>query len=329
MIKMEKSHVPVAANSHAGMSGKNNEDNYLVTAYEMNEFNPARVMLAVLCDGVGGHQAGEVASEIGVNVITEEIANSNGENIPRILTSAIQKASQSVNQQAQNNISGPGRAGMGSTTSVACLIGNRLYTATVGDSRVYLIRNGTIQQLSKDHTWIQDALDVGLITPEQVPGHPNTHVIRRYLGGPNLPEVDLRMYLYGYENDEQAEANQGARLQKKDYLLFCSDGLTDLVKAEEVLEIVEEHGMDMNSAVDALIDLANARGGHDNITIILFFVPEDIGIDPQDQPAPPPKIVEPAPEPTSNPKKKSGCLAMFVLPIIGLAAIFWVGTAIL
>jgi len=329
MIKMEKSHVPVAANSHAGMSGKNNEDNYLVTAYEMNEFNPARVMLAVLCDGVGGHQAGEVASEIGVNVITEEIGNSNGENLPRTLTRAIQKASQSVNQQAQNNLGGPGRAGMGSTTAVACLIGNRLYTATVGDSRIYLLRNDKIQQLSKDHTWIQDALDVGLITPEQVPGHPNTHVIRRYLGGPNLPEVDIRMFLYGYENDEQAEANQGTRLQKQDNLLLCSDGLTDLVSDQEVFEIVAEHGTDLNSAVDELIDLANARGGHDNITVVLFSVPADIGIEPHEQQAPPPKIVAATPEPEPKQKKKSGCFPMLVLSLVGLAAIFSIATTLI
>lgn len=325
MIKMEKSHVPVAANSHPGMSGKNNEDNYLITAYEVNEFNPARVMLAVLCDGVGGHQAGEVASEIGVNVITEEIANSNGESLPRILVHAIQKASQDVGQQAQNNIGGPGRAGMGSTASIACLIGNRLYTATVGDSRIYLIRNGKIQQLSKDHTWIQDALDVGLITPEQVHGHPNSHVIRRYLGGANVPEVDLRMYLYGYESDEQAEENQGVRLQKRDTIMLCSDGLTDLVQDNEILQIIENNEDDLDKAIDELIDLANIRGGHDNTTIILFVVPDDIGIETKEQDAPPKHIDELE----DIPQKKSGCLPILLLPIICMTAILALGSSIL
>jgi len=325
MIKMEKSHVPVAANSHPGMSGKNNEDNYLVTAYEMNEFNPARVMLAVLCDGVGGHQAGEVASEIGVNVITQEVADSNGESLPRILSHAIQKASQDVSQQAKNNIGGPGRAGMGSTASIACLVGNRLYTATVGDSRIYLIRSGKIQQLSKDHTWIQDALDVGLITPAQVKGHPNSHVIRRYLGGANVPEVDLRMFLYGYESDEQAEENQGVRLQKRDTIMLCSDGLTDLVQDNEVLHIIEEHRDDLNEAIDELIDLANIRGGHDNTTIILFSIPDDIGIEAKDQDVPPKRIIEPE----TAPQKKGGCLPILLLPIIGISTILVLGSSIL
>ncbi len=222
MIKMEKSHVPVAANSHAGMSGKNNEDNYLVTAYEMNEFNPARVMLAVLCDGVGGHQAGEVASEIGVNVITEEIAISNGENMPRILTSAIEQASEEVVFSAKLSLGEDEDPAIeqewAQPPQLRCLVGNRLYTATVGDSRMYLIRRGTIQQLSKDHTWIQDALEIGLITEEQVPGHPNNHVIRRYLGSSGIPEVDTRLYLHDEDTDESAEANQGTRLtNRRDY----------------------------------------------------------------------------------------------------------------
>ncbi|NSW53842.1 MAG: serine/threonine-protein phosphatase [Anaerolineae bacterium] len=313
MIKMEKSHVPVAASTHAGMSGKNNEDNYRVTAYQMSEHNQARVLLAVLCDGVGGHQAGEVASTIGVNLITDTIAESNGEDFTNVLVNAIELASIEVNKQAVLNNDGPGRAGMGSTASIACLMGNRLYTATVGDSRIYLIRDHKIQQISKDHTWIQDALDVGLITPAQVHGHPNAHVIRRYLGGPGVPEVDLRMFLTGMENDAQAEANQGTRLFSGDRILICSDGLSDLVDAPEILAVVEESGEQMQDALSELTQMANSRGGHDNITLILFRIPADIGLPKQD---PPTETVEVQQPPTVQQKKKPGCMALLALPLV-------------
>lgn len=313
MIKMEKSHVPITASTHAGMSGKNNEDNYRVTAYQMSEHNEARVLVAVLCDGVGGHQAGEVASTIGVNLITETIADSNGEDFTNVLTTAIEKASIEVNKQAALNADGPGRAGMGSTASIACLMGNRLYTATLGDSRIYLIRDHTIHQISKDHTWIQDALDVGLITPAQVHGHPNSHVIRRYLGGPGIPEVDLRMFLTGYENDAQAEANQGTRLYTGDTILLCSDGLSDLVDAPEILAILDEYDDKMPGALTELTQLANSRGGHDNITMILFRIPADIGLPKPD------KVQETTPPMmgvSEQIKKKPGCLAMLTIPFL-------------
>lgn len=315
MIKMAKSHVPVAAKTNAGMSGKNNEDNFLVSAYKISEENSARVLCAVLCDGVGGHHAGEIASEIGVNTITNVVAESKGNQFPEILKTAIQQASDEIVFSAKISLDEneeSNRSGMGSTAAIAILVGNRLYTATVGDSRIYLIRRGTIQQLSKDHTWIQDALEIGLITEEQVPGHPNNHVIRRYLGSKNPPEVDTRMYLHPDETDESAEENQGKRLQIGDMILACSDGLSDLVEEQEILQIVENHGDNLQDAVDNLIDLANERGGHDNITIVLFSIPENVGMPQVDE-----QFQPPAPE--EKPAKPGiGCLPMMLLPITAL-----------
>lgn len=309
MIKMAKSHVPVAAGTNAGMTGKNNEDKYLVSAYQISEENNARVLCAVLCDGVGGHMAGEVASKIGVNSITQVIEESDGQQIPALLTKAIQKASEDILLHARSSIVvDEGRSGMGSTASVALLVGNRLYTATLGDSRIYLLRQAEIHQLSKDHTWIQDALDIGLITPEQVQGHPNTHVIRRYLGSKNPPEVDGRMYLSGDEEDAAAEANQGTRLQAGDIVLMCSDGLSDLVKDHEIHDVVTAQGDNLQAAVDQLIDLANARGGHDNTTIIIFRVPTHIGM-PTDEEA-----TSAQPDNMRKPKK-TGCLPLALLPL--------------
>ena len=108
---------------------------------------------------------------------------------------------------------------MGATCACAWLVGERLYTATVGDSRVYLLRGERIQRVSTDHTWIQEALERGVLRPEQISGHPNAHIIRRYLGSPVAPEVDLRLRVSGEESDEQALANQGTLLLPGDRVL--------------------------------------------------------------------------------------------------------------
>jgi len=267
MIRVEKSHFPVAARTHAGMSGKNNEDRFAVTAFSTGKDKSAPVLLAVLADGIGGHRAGEVAAEIAVNRITQTVADSNGQNPISLIEGAIQLASQEIFQAAEEDVE---RKGMGATCAVALLTGNQLYMASVGDSRVYLLREGKIYQLSNDHTWIQEALDLGLLEPEQVVGHPNAHVIRRFLGSARPPEVDFRLRFNEQENDRQSLANQGMRLQRGDLLLLCSDGLTDLVKDAEILEICSQQAIE--PAADALVDLANTRGGHDNITVILVQV---------------------------------------------------------
>jgi PPM family protein phosphatase len=135
-----------------------------------------------------------------------------------------------------------------------------------------LVRDGAIRQLSTDHTWIQEALDAGLITPEQTRNHPNAHVIRRYLGSRQPVEPDTRLRLQATETDEQALANQGTSLLPGDQLLLCSDGLTDLVSGSEILSALQEN-TDQKKAIQVLVDRANQRGGHDNITIVALRMP--------------------------------------------------------
>jgi PPM family protein phosphatase len=265
MIRNEKTHLPVAALTHPGMKGKNNEDRFGVSAFRLKTQPPTPVLLAILSDGIGGHRAGEVASELAVNTIIHYASVSDGKNPPLILEEAITFASQAIYQQAQQNIE---QAGMGATCACVWISADRLYTATIGDSRIYLMRGEAIQQISTDHTWIQEALDRGLIQPDQVNGHPNAHVIRRYLGSPTPPEVDFRIRLAGTEGD----LNQGVKLQPGDLLLLCSDGLTDLVANEEILKAFRSATLD--DAGQQLVDLANERGGHDNITLVAIQVPE-------------------------------------------------------
>lgn len=253
------------------MSGKNNEDRFGVTAFQLSKKNPTPVLLAVLCDGVGGHKAGEVAADLGVNLITQTVAESTGQYPLQILKEGIERANDAIYQETQKD---NGKQGMATTVAVAWMVGHRLFTASVGDSRIYLIRGEQIRQLSIDHTWIQEALDNNLLTPDQVEGHPHRHVIRRYLGGPTPPEIDFRMQMINGEFDQQAHKNQGVTLQTGDRLFLTSDGLTDLVSDQEILDAFKVG--DDNQVVENLIELANERGGHDNITIITFVVPDGI-----------------------------------------------------
>lgn len=269
MIPSERAHLHTSVGTHPGMKGKNNEDHYFVSAHQIHApKNPIPSLLAIVADGIGGHLAGEVASEIAIQTINRVVAQSDASQPIKTLKQAIIQASRIIRSQSEQK---EARRGMGSTCVCAWIIGNRLYTASVGDSRLYLMRAGTIQQVTTDHTWIQEALEYGALTPEQAKNHPHIHVIRRYLGSEEDPEPDFRLRLKPEESDEQAIANQGLLLQAKDLLLLCSDGLTDLVEPEEILKILQANGRE--KAVNILIDLANARGGHDNITIIILEVP--------------------------------------------------------
>jgi protein phosphatase len=268
MIKTEKAHLQIAANSHPGMTGKQNEDRYRVTAFKGGRRANMPSVLAVLCDGIGGHRAGEVAAEMGVSIITDVVAHSEGRRPLETLTEAISQAGAAVYQASQAD---SGRSGMGATCACAWVIGNRLYTANLGDSRIYLLRGGHFIQLTTDHTWIQEALDAGIITGEEGNNHPNAHVIRRYLGSKGAPEPDLRLWVFDGEDDEAARANQGLRLRPEDLLLICSDGLTDLVSDDEIRGVLA--AQDLDAAPDVLIRMANERGGHDNTTVVLLKVP--------------------------------------------------------
>lgn len=272
MIQIETSRYPVVALSHPGMSGKNNEDRFAVSAYQVNHPQPVQSLVVVLSDGIGGHKAGEVAAEIAVNEVSRLIGASNVYDPLEIIEAGILRASLMISEQAQQN--SHTQHGMGATIACAWIINDELYTATVGDSRIYLLRSNQIQQLNTDHTWIQDALDNGILTPEEAFNHPNAHVIRRYLGSPEPPRVDFRLRLAPDEDDETSVRNQGLKLLSGDRLLLCSDGLTDLVNDPEILAALNLKN-EMQPAVEELIDTANQRGGHDNITIIAIEIPKN------------------------------------------------------
>ena len=266
MIPIKQAHLHVTAATHPGMRGKNNEDRYAVAAHKRSDSTPS--LFAVIADGVGGHRAGEVAAEMAVETICKRIADSDGREPIQSLRDAIAQADLAIYEQSQSD---PQLEGMSTTCVCAWVLENRLYLASVGDSRGYLIRGLEIIQLTTDHTWVQEAIDTGLMTAEQARTHPNAHVIRRHLGSQQPVVPDFRIRSQADSKTEPVETNQGFQLQPGDIILLCSDGLTDLIEDNEIAEAFANKGRE--DGLNSLIDLANTRGGHDNITIITLQMP--------------------------------------------------------
>ena len=275
MNRSQRNHLNVATLTHAGMVGKNNEDRFTVSSYIGQEEKP--ILFAIVSDGIGGHRAGEVAAELAVNYILEKISESDGRHPLEIMENAIHTASQAI---ASRSASQADQYGMGATCACIWVEGDRLYTAYIGDSRIYLVRDGKIQRLTVDHTWVQEAIEKGVITPEQARDHPNVHVIRRHLGSVELPDVDFRLKLSREDDDEQGRKNQGAHLNPGDVLLMCTDGLTDMIWDDEILRLITTRNT-LKSAAEDLVGQANERGGYDNITVVLIGVPKEKPVVPQ------------------------------------------------
>ena len=282
MIQVERAHLNIIAATHPGMHGKSNEDRYAINAYRSNTDAQIPSVLALLADGIGGHRGGEVAAQLAVENINKYIANSPIDRPVQVLKQAFTHTNQLILNYAKENQS---LMGMGTTCVCAWVIGDRLYAAHLGDSRLYLQRGINLLCLSTDHSWVQEALAKGTLSPEQAKGHPNAHIIRRFLGSVNSADPDMRLRLNDNESDDEAEAHQGLRLLPGDRILLCSDGLTDLVADEEILEGL--NNQPFQSSSNWLIDLANQRGGHDNITVIILEVPLPAHVTQPIHPTPP------------------------------------------
>ncbi len=270
MIHSVRAHLQVAAVTHPGMSGRQNEDRHAVSSFRVGENDPTLSIFAIVSDGIGGHRAGEVAAEMAVETISHMVAQSDARRPLDTLDHAIQVTSDAIANKGRDDTQ---RLGMGTTCACAWIIGKRLFTASVGDSRIYLLRNGGLVQLSVDHTWVQEAVEKGLLDPQDVKDNPNAHVIRRYLGSTQTPEADNRLRLATDESDTQSRSNQGLRLLPGDLLLLCTDGLTDVVEDDEIEPALR--GLDLQPAAQRLVDLACSRQVKDNVTVVLLLVPWD------------------------------------------------------
>jgi protein phosphatase len=266
MIPVERAHLNVVADSHPGMMGKNNEDQFSISAFQRSATDTTPSLFAVIADGIGGHRAGEVASEIAVEMISDAVARSDASQPTAIMQAAIIQASQAIFAESKGEDE---KQGMGTTCVCVWIIGKQLYTASVGNSRLYLLRGSRMHQLTVDHTWVQEAVEAGALTDDQARIHPHANIIRRYLGSVQPVEVDLR--LRSDRDPQPTVKNQGMRLYPGDRLILCSDGLSDMVDDETIHNIAKSEQLD--DVVPALIEEANRNGGKDNITVVALEVP--------------------------------------------------------
>src|SRR6185437_9997270 len=221
-----------AGASDTGRKRRRNEDSYVI----------APPIFAV-ADGMGGAQAGEIASRLAAAALedTDPGAKSGAERV----TSLIQEANRRVHERA---IADPSTSGMGTTMTVALVEGTTVTFGHVGDSRAYRYRDGTIEQITEDHSLVNELLKSGKLSPEEADTHPQRSVITRAVG--TDPDVD-------------------------DVFLICSDGLTDMVDDEDIRSVLEKFHNDLDRATKSLVSAANRGGGEDNITVVAFEISED------------------------------------------------------
>ena len=232
-----------------------NEDSGLMVRPADPALLAAKGTLVVVADGMGGHSAGEVASQMAADIVSR-VYYETREEPGRALRHAVEEANRRIHAAAAEDES---KQGMGTTCTALALCGGRAYAAHVGDSRLYMLRAGRLYQLSEDHSAVNEMVKLGIITKEQARTHEDKNVILRALG--TTPDVEVSVL-------DPFVVREGDR-----YLL-CSDGLHDLVLENEIAAILTETE-DIHAAGERLIALAKERGGHDNITVgIIAIMPE-------------------------------------------------------
>ncbi len=234
-----------------GKVRKTNQD-----SFALHEFHKD-CQYALVCDGMGGHNGGNVASELAVvsieNLLESSVhAGVESQNVQELLFSVIEKANDMV---LSASLKDDGLKGMGTTVVLAFRLDQSIYIAHIGDSRAYLRRNDRLERLTKDHSLVQDMIDRGELTPEQAAVHPYRHVITRVVG---------------VSADAESEVSV-LRWQPGDRILLCSDGLSSVLTDHEIFLMLS---LPEDEICDRLISAANERGGPDNITVALMILDE-------------------------------------------------------
>ncbi len=212
----------------------------------------------IVADGMGGHAAGEVASEMAVTIIADELKGVHGADdteAANVMRTAIREANGKI---FNRTLTEQDKRGMGTTATALILNGTRYLIGQVGDSRAYVLRAERLAQLTKDHSYVQEQVDAGYLTPEQARTHPYSNVITRCVGA----------------NSEVAPDVYAGTLRAKDIYLLASDGLTGMLEDHDLLAIMKGHAASPARMVDTLIAEANHRGGLDNITAVVIRIDE-------------------------------------------------------
>jgi serine/threonine protein phosphatase PrpC len=238
----------VATLTDTGRARPHNEDSVDYSVPQDPQLIDTKGGIYLVADGMGGHQAGEVASSQAIKLVIDQYYSDLTHDVGTSLVRAYKAANRFIYDEAQSD---PAKAGMGTTLVAAAIVGRKVYVASVGDSRAYLIGQGRITQITEDHSWVQEQIRAGLLTREQARLHPQRNVVTRALGSKPSVEVDL------FEG----------QLADGDALLLCSDGMSGLVEDWEIEAIVRDQSA--QDAVRSLVAKANERGGMDNITVLM------------------------------------------------------------
>ncbi len=253
--------IAVSGVTDVGVVRTNNEDAFRVvdltttdvvdTSAQADVDVGPRGLLLLVCDGMGGENAGEVASALAVEVISSHLSSSKEPDAATALRAAVDHANELVVAAADE----PGKKGMGTTVIAVLIRDGEAYTAEVGDSRAYVLRGGALTQITKDQTYVQLLLDQGLMTPETIKGSLAKNVVLQALGkAPELIVAQRRLPLRG-----------------GDRILVCSDGLSSFVTEVEICDVLRSHES-VHAACSKLVAMANERGGKDNITAVMALV---------------------------------------------------------
>jgi len=236
-----------AAITDIGCEREINEDRYAVI-----DSSAGRAW--IVCDGMGGCLGGELAAQLAIDAVRRALESHEFDSGEEALKFAIEEANRVIVLRRQN----PAFSSMGTTIVGALIDGDEISITHAGDSRAYLVRDGNIQQLTVDHTYVQDLVERGAITAEEALSHPQSHVLTRCLGAePRLKLDSQTLWLWDTEGDET-----------EDYLLICSDGLYSLVSDEEIALSVSNYSP--QEVCVQMVELAKTRGGFDNITLAVL-----------------------------------------------------------
>ncbi len=238
----------VAARTDIGMIRAGNEDSLYADANAWRG-------LFIVADGMGGHAAGEVASEMAVQIVERELQSVKDLHDDTAIERMVHALKEANSKIFERTLSEADKQGMGTTSSVLMLGGSRYVIGQVGDSRIYMLRDGSLSQVTRDHSYVQEQVDAGYLTPEQARYHPYSNVITRCVGASENVEPDT------YTGEVKAG----------DVFLVASDGLTGMVDDRRLHQILLAR-VKPAQMVDALISEANGRGGLDNITAIVIKV---------------------------------------------------------
>ena len=245
--------IEAAALTDLGCLRQNNEDHYAYWESEEDSEFQRLGRLALVADGMGGAEGGQFASHIAVDAVCETYAAAGPETPQPRLFAAFLEANRRVQQEAEAK---PLLRGMGTTLTACAIVGKQLYFAHIGDSRLFLVRNGQCQQLTRDHSLVARLVESGTIRPEEAESHPQKHVLTAAIG---------------VAEDLQPDAPPSpVKLETKDVLVLCTDGLWGQMTPGEIAEIVSK--ANPKDACKALVQLANDRGGPDNVTVQVLEV---------------------------------------------------------